>query len=60
MKDVIFRYLFTFQAYVPTETLPENMRSLYSKDFAFPTQDKCPARVFIENNAHPRFKHLSD
>lgn len=47
------------RAYEKTEALPEDMRSLYSKDFPLPVQEKCPARVFIDNNAHPRFKHLS-
>jgi len=47
------------QDYEPTQTLPEHMRSLYSKDFTAPKQWKCPAAIFIETNPHPKFKYLN-
>jgi len=47
------------EEYVPTKTLPEHMRSLYAKDFGAKPSDKCPAAIFMEQNSHPKFKHLS-
>lgn len=46
------------EEYEPTQTLPEHMRSLYSKDFGPKPHWKCPAIIFMENNPHPRSKHL--
>jgi len=46
------------EEYEPTQALPDHLKSLYSKDFGPKPYWKCPAIIFMENNPHPRTKHL--
>lgn len=46
------------EEYEPTQALPEHLKSLYARDYAAPNHWKCPAVIFMEQNPHPRYRHL--